>query len=130
MEHEYDKIQWACSTSITTDSGQPDTLKEAMTRQNGHLWKMSVISEVNNFLSRKAWIPTKKSLMKEKGRNPVPAKWIFNRKEEPDGLIFLKLINLVKGYTQVPGVDFTESFLLVTSDTSTRILIVLNLYHK
>ena len=38
MEHEDDEIQWACSTSISTDAGEPDTLKEAMTRPNGHLW--------------------------------------------------------------------------------------------
>ena len=31
---------------------------------------------------------------------------------------------------QVPGVDFTESLSPVTSDTSTRILIELNLYHE
>ena len=39
MEHKDDEIQWACSTSIHTDAGEPETLKEAMTRPNGHLWK-------------------------------------------------------------------------------------------
>ena len=39
VEHEDDKIQWACSTSIYTDTGEPETLKAAMTRSNGHLWK-------------------------------------------------------------------------------------------
>ena len=34
MEHEDDKIQWACSTSISTDAGEPETLKEAMTGPN------------------------------------------------------------------------------------------------
>ena len=46
VEHKYDKTQWACSTSISTESEEPKTLKEAMTRPNGHLWKMSTISEV------------------------------------------------------------------------------------
>ena len=55
-----------------------------MTRPNGHLWKLSAISEVNNFISRKLWIPTKRSFVKAKGRNPVPVKWLFNGKEEPD----------------------------------------------
>ena len=31
---------------------------------------------------------------------------------------------------QVPGVELTESFLIVASYTSTRILIGLNLYHE
>ena len=38
VEHEDDKIQWACSTSIYTDAGEPETLKEAMTIPNVHLW--------------------------------------------------------------------------------------------
>ena len=104
MEHKYNEIQWACSMSIYTDAGEPGTLKESMMRPNGHLWKMSVISEVNNSLSRKAWIPTIRSAVKAKRRNPVPVKWVFKSKEEDDGLIFLKSRNVVKGYMQVPGV--------------------------
>ena len=64
VDNEDDEIQWVCSTSIYTESVEPETLKEAMTRTNRHLWKMSTISEVNNFLSRKAWITTKRSVHK------------------------------------------------------------------
>ena len=38
---------------------------------------MTEIYELDNFLSIKAWIPTKRSTVKEKGRNPVPVKWEF-----------------------------------------------------
>ena len=34
--------------SISTDSGDPETLKEVMTRPNGNLWGISTISEVKN----------------------------------------------------------------------------------
>ena len=91
---------------------------------------MSAISEVKQFLSRKAWIPTKRIVVKAKLRKPVPIKWLFKSKKEADGLIRLKYINVVKGYMQVPGVDFIDSFSPVTSDTSTRILIGLTLYYK
>ena len=65
--------------------------------------------------------------MKAKGENKLPFKWLFKSKEETYGLILMKSINAVKEYIQVPEVDFTESFSPVTSDTSTRILIGLNL---
>ena len=91
---------------------------------------MSAIYEANNFLSRKAWIPTKRKVMKEKSRHPVPVKWLFQSKEEHGGLIRLKSRNLVKGYIQVPRVDFTKSLSKVVPDTSTRVLIGLNLYHE
>ena len=104
---ENDKIQWACSTSISTNSGEPETLKEGITRPNGHLWKIYAISELTNFLSRKAWIPTKRSVIKSKGRKPITVKCVFNSKEEAGGLIRRKSRNVVKGYMQVRGFDLT-----------------------
>ena len=98
VEYKEDKIQWACSTSISMDPVEPNTLKESMTSPNGHQWKMSTISEVKEFLSRKAWILTKRSVVKAKGRNTVPVKWVFKSKEEAYGLIRLKSRNVVKGY--------------------------------
>ena len=80
VEHKDGKIQWVYSTSISAYAGDPETLKEAMTRPNGNLWKMSEISEVKSFLSRKAWILKKRSAIKSKGRNPVPFKWVFKSK--------------------------------------------------
>ena len=59
---------------------------------------MLVISEVIEYLSRKVWITTKISVVKSKGRNPVPVNWVIKIKEETDGLIHLKLINVVQGY--------------------------------
>ena len=44
--------------------------------------------------------------MKAKGRKPVSIKWLFKSKEEPDRFIYMKPINLVKGYIQVPGTSY------------------------
>ena len=37
VEHKDEEIQWSCSMSIYTDTGEPDTFKEATTRPNRHL---------------------------------------------------------------------------------------------
>ena len=84
---------------------------------------MSDISEVNIFLSRKACILTKIGVLKEKGRNTVPFKWLFKSKEEADILICLKSINVVKGYMKFPGFEFKESLYPAASENSTIILI-------
>ena len=57
---------------------------------------MSVISELKKILSRKVWIPTKRIVVKAKVRKLVPVKWVFKSKEESDGLIHPKSINVVK----------------------------------
>ena len=54
VEHKDDEIQWVCSPSISMDSGEPDTLKEALTRPYGYWWKVSAISEVNNFYKERS----------------------------------------------------------------------------
>ena len=87
-----------------------------------------MISEVNNFLHRNAWIPRKLAKVRQKGRKRVPVKWVFKTKLEADGSERLKSRIVTKGYLQVPGVDFTEKFSPVANDTSTRILIGMTLY--
>ena len=130
VEHKEDEIYWAYSPSIYKDTGEPNSLNEAMTIPNGNLLKMSAISEVNNFLEKKACIPMNRSVIKSKGIKPGSVEWIFRNTEEPDGLINQKSRNLVRGYAKVLGVDCTESFSPFTLYTSTSILIRLNLYHK
>ena len=86
-----------------------------------------MISEINNFMSRKAWIPTKRRVVKSKSIKTVPVKWVFKGKEKADVLIRLMSRSGVKGYMQVLGVDFTDSLSPLASDTSTRILVGLTL---
>ena len=57
-----------------------------------------MISEVIEYLSRKAWITTKISIVKAKGRNRVPVNWLIQIKKETEKSINLKLINVVQGY--------------------------------
>ena len=66
-------------------------------------------------------------MVKAKVRKPVHLKLVFNSKEETDRLIHLKSRNLVNGYMKIPGVDYTESFSPVATDTSTRILVGMTL---
>ena len=101
-----------------------------MSIPNGYLWKISAIYEVNKFMPRKAWITINRSIVEYKGRNTAPINWAFKSKEEPGRLICLKSRNVVKGYIQVPGVDYTEQFSLVAIYTSTRIIIGLTLYQE
>ena len=71
----------------------------------------------------------KRIKIKYKGSKSVPLKWLFKSTEDPAGLICLKSRILVKGYIQLSGVDYTESFSPVETDTSTRILVGLNFFN-
>ena len=57
--------------------------------------------------------------------------WIIflKKKNEQNGSIRYKGRIVVKGYVQIPGVDFTESFAPVATDTTVRILFAIALYY-
>ena len=56
-------------------------------------------------------------------------KWIFKRKTDADGNITIHKARLVaKGFTQVPGVDYDETFSRVAMLRSVRILLGIAAY--
>ena len=57
------------------------------------------------------------------------SRWVFKKKSEQDLSIRFKGRIVVKGYVQIPGVDFTESFAPVESDTTTGTVFAITLYN-
>ena len=53
------------------------------------------MSEINNFMSRKAFITIKTIQLKSKDRKTIPLMWACNSKEETDGSICLNSRNVV-----------------------------------
>ena len=60
------------------------------------------------------------------GRRCVKCKWIFEIKR--NGIFRCRLVAC--GYSQIPGVDFTESFSPVINDTTWRIMIIIMIVMK
>ena len=53
-------------------------------------------------------------------------KWVYRVKENPDGTINkYKARLVVKGFLQIPGIDFTETFSLVVKAVTIRIILTL-----
>ena len=55
-------------------------------------------------------------------RISLETKGVFKKKIELDGSIRYKSRIVSKGYMQIPGVDYTERYFPVASDTTTRVL--------
>ena len=58
-----------------------------------------------------------------KGRTLIGNKWVFKKKK--NGIYRAKLVAL--GYSQVPGVNFTENYAPVINDITMRVIMVLML---
>ena len=72
--------------------------------------------------------------MQKKGRKIIPVKHVFKRKIELDastGKEYMRFKDRIVtlGFMQIPGVDYTESFSPVATDTAIRIVFCLVLYY-
>lgn len=116
------------NTSLNSDPGEPKTDKQALEGPESDWWFPACVAEINNFLDRGSWKFVKRSLVAEQRRKLIGTKMVYKKKDEPDGTIRYKTRCVSKGFTQIPGVDFTEKFSPVATDTSIRIVIALILY--
>eukprot|EP00253_Pinus_taeda_P032314 PITA_32314 len=97
----------------------PDTFAEA----SGHPhWEAAVNEEYHSLLANDTWdlVPL------PKGRKLVRCKWVYRTKYGPDGKVDKHKARLVaKGFSQVEGIDYTETFSPVPKMNSIRLVLSL-----
>ncbi|KAH9705270.1 hypothetical protein KPL70_011800 [Citrus sinensis] len=99
-----------------------ECIKEAVTSAEGALWKEAINSEVESILQNHTW----KLVDLPPGCKPLGYKWIFKRKMKADGSIDKYKARLViKGYRQQEGLDYFDTYSLVTRINSIRMIIAI-----
>jgi hypothetical protein len=117
------------NTAVISDPGEPKTMKEAMNGPEAEKWTQAVKNEINNFLSRGVWKRVRRDQVLGVVRKTLmTTKWVFKKKVEQDGSIRYKARCVSKGFMQIPGVDYTESFAPVATDTAIRMVVGIFLY--
>jgi hypothetical protein len=88
-------------------------------------WVVDMQEELNNFKRNRVW-----SLVERPKLNVVGTKWVFCNKQDEHGVVIRNKIRLVaKGYSQVEGLDFDETFAPVARLESIRILLAYVTHH-
>eukprot|EP00253_Pinus_taeda_P005463 PITA_05463 len=97
----------------------PDTFAEA----SGHPhWEAAMNEEYHSLLANDTWdlVPL------PKGRKLVRCKWVYRTKYGPDGKVDKHKARLVaKGFSQVEGIDYTETFSPVAKMNSISLVLPL-----
>ena len=88
-------------------------------------WRKVIKKEINNMIKLNVWIKVNQNQIPEDKRC-VKFKWVFNIKQ--DGTFWARLVAC--GYSQIPGIDFNESYSPVISDIGYRILILVRLMNN
>ncbi|OAE23191.1 hypothetical protein AXG93_1630s1060 [Marchantia polymorpha subsp. ruderalis] len=86
---------------------EPITYQEAFQGGDSVQWKEAMENESSSLKKNQTRTLTELPA----GKNVVGCKWVFKIKYKPDGSVDLYKARLVaKGYSQVYGVDFSETF--------------------
>ena len=87
-------------------------------------WLQAHESELQNFITRKAWKVLPRSSLPTDKRT-LKTRFVYRIKS--DGTKKARCV--IKGYEQIPGIDFHESFSPLATDTTIRIVLVLSLHY-
>ena len=115
-----DWIQETCFISaVTSGPNEPKTFQEAWhspVKEERENWQKAIRKEIKSMIERGVWRKVDRKNIPN-NRRLIGNKWVFKIKR--DGTYRARLVAL--GYSQIPGVDYTDNFAPVAHDVSFRI---------
>ena len=108
------------------DQDEPLTYQDAMNSPDSKRWLEAKKSEMDSMYQNKVW--TLVDL--PEGVKPIGCKWVFKKKTDMDGNVqTYKARLVVKGFKQIHGIDYDETFSPVAMVKSIRILLATAVYY-
>lgn len=99
----------------------PDSMREAINGPEADQWLKARDEETNQILKMGTWTLEKPP----DGANILKCAYIFTKKYNADGKLRYKARLVVKGYSQIPGQDFNDTFAPVMRMDSMRSILAL-----
>jgi hypothetical protein len=108
---------------VTVDSyDDPKTYNQAVNGKDAEEWQSAMQKEYQSLVENNTW----KLTPLPEGKNLISSKWVFKRKRNADGSVAkFKARFVARGFSQVEGVDYFETFAPVARFTSIRATIAL-----
>ena len=115
--HQHDAVEF-CYMS----GEEPLSYKEAINSRESKHWWDAMNTEIQSMYTKKVWKQVKKCNI-PKDKKLIGCKWVYKLKD--NGVYRARLVAL--GYSQRPGIDFTDFYAPVVNDTTMKIIIQLSL---
>ena len=111
---------------LLMEQDEPTTYVEAVTGPDSEKWLEAMKSEMESMYANQVWT----LVDPPEGAKPIGCKWVFKKKTDMDGnVITFKGRLVAKGFKQIHGVDYDETFSPVAMLKSIRILLAIAAYH-
>jgi hypothetical protein len=113
------------NTSSSLHTPDPRSYREALNSPLYKHWKSAMQEEYASLMENDAF-----TFVKHTNSKPIGCKWVFKTKNYPDGTLRYKARLVVKGYEQIKGVDFDETYAPVGKLTTLRYLLCFMAYNS
>ncbi|KAK8667494.1 hypothetical protein V6N13_007643 [Hibiscus sabdariffa] len=127
--HEPERYGFLVTTHgdvILVDQDEPKTYQEAVASPDSEKWLEAMRSEMDSMSENQVWTLVEPP----EGTKPIGCKWVFKKKTDMDGNVQIYKGRLVaKGFRQIHGVDYDETFSPVAMFKSIRILLAVAAFH-
>ncbi|KAK8701481.1 hypothetical protein V6N13_019868 [Hibiscus sabdariffa] len=111
---------------ILVDHDEPKTYQEVVSSPDSEKWLEAMRSEMDSMSDNQVWTLVEPP----EGIKPIGCKWVFKKKTDMDGNLQTYMGRLVaKGYRQIHGIDYDETFSPVAMFKSIRILLAIAAFH-
>jgi hypothetical protein len=104
------------AAEVSTDD-DPQSYREAMSSPLQRQWKAAMQQEYASLLENHTFTPVEYTHSK-----PIGCKWVYKTKTNPDSTLRYKPRLVIKGYEQVQGIDFEETYAPVSEMPTLRYL--------
>jgi hypothetical protein len=116
------RVAHLCEHYSFVSSIEPYRVEDALRDSD---WVLAMQEELNNFTRNEVW-----HLVPRPNQNVVGTKWVFRNKQDEHGVVTRNKVRLVaKGYSQVKGLDFGETYAPIARLESIHILLAYAIYH-
>ncbi|KAG8492989.1 hypothetical protein CXB51_012658 [Gossypium anomalum] len=111
---------------LLIDQDETKTYQEAVASPDSEKWLEAMRSEMDSMHETQVWT----LVNPPEGVKPIGCKWVFKKKTDMDGNVQTYKGRLVaKGFRQIHGVDYDETFSPVAMFKSIRILLAIAAFH-
>ena len=105
--------------ALISFENEPQTLAEAKDRSDWPHWERTISEELGALDKNGTWIVVER----EPHMRPIKNKWVLKLKRDDKGIPRYKARLVAKGFTQIPEIDFKETYAPVAGMTTIRLFL-------